>query len=52
MSVLGPVLLEGRVKLVEENSGIRHKLQARDGNDIDSFFVDRRRRCGTSLQLC
>lgn len=46
--VVGPVLLEGRVKLVEENSGVRYKLQARDGNDVDSFFVDRRKRYSSS----
>lgn len=43
-SCSGPVLLEGRVKLVEENNGTRYKLRSSDGNDIDSFFVERRKR--------
>lgn len=52
--IMSPVLLEGRVKLVEENGGVRHKLQTRDGNDIDSFFVDRRNRThkGEMLVIC
>lgn len=43
-NISGPILLEGRVKLVEENKGVRYKLRARDGNDVDSFFVDRRKK--------
>ncbi|CAG2107773.1 unnamed protein product, partial [Medioppia subpectinata] len=35
-------LEDGRTKLVEENSGERYKLLARDGNHIDTMFVDRR----------
>ena len=37
-------LLEGRTKLVEQNGGERYKLLARDGNQIDVMFVDRRGR--------
>ncbi|XP_077290754.1 phosphatidylserine lipase ABHD16A [Arctopsyche grandis] len=36
------VLLEGRIKLVEEYGGKRYKIKTRDNNEIDSMFVDRR----------
>ncbi|XP_043198973.1 phosphatidylserine lipase ABHD16A-like [Amphibalanus amphitrite] len=42
-SLLAPALLEGRTRLVEELGGKRHALLARDGNRIDTMFVDRRR---------
>ena len=35
-------LQEGRTKLVEQDSGERYKLLARDNNHIDCMFVDRR----------
>ncbi|KAE8743992.1 hypothetical protein FOCC_FOCC009358 [Frankliniella occidentalis] len=52
--IMRPVLLEGRIKLVEENSGVRFKLRTRDDNDIDSCFVDRRNRTvkGNVLVIC
>ncbi|KAJ1525091.1 hypothetical protein ONE63_009933 [Megalurothrips usitatus] len=52
--IMGPVLLEGRIKLVREHSGVRYKLQARDGNEVDSFFVDQRKRNvkGDMLVIC
>ncbi|XP_026691866.2 phosphatidylserine lipase ABHD16A isoform X1 [Ciona intestinalis] len=40
----GSALQVNRAKLVEENDGIRGKLLARDGNSIDTMFVDRRGR--------
>ncbi|GFU16528.1 hypothetical protein NPIL_547091 [Nephila pilipes] len=39
---LSPILLKGRSKLVEEYNGERFKLLTKDGNEIDSMFVDRR----------
>ncbi|GFS55301.1 hypothetical protein TNIN_116731 [Trichonephila inaurata madagascariensis] len=39
---LSPILLKGRSKLVEEHNGQRFKLLTKDGNEIDSMFVDRR----------
>ena len=35
-------LVDGRSRLIEEHGGQRHKLEARDGNHIDTIFVDRR----------
>ncbi|XP_072176631.1 phosphatidylserine lipase ABHD16A-like [Diadema setosum] len=37
-------LLLGRTKLIEKDHGIRAKLRTRDGNSIDTMFVDRRLR--------
>ncbi|XP_003228205.2 phosphatidylserine lipase ABHD16A isoform X1 [Anolis carolinensis] len=42
---LMPMLLQGQARLVEECNGKRAKLQACDGNEIDTMFMDRR---GTS----
>lgn len=39
-----PVLLQGRVKLIEKEEGERFKLKARDNNEIDTMFVDRRKK--------
>ncbi|KAH9361410.1 hypothetical protein HPB48_003916 [Haemaphysalis longicornis] len=36
------MLVQGRARLIEEHNAIRHKLLTRDGNEIDSVFVDRR----------
>ncbi|XP_031618037.1 phosphatidylserine lipase ABHD16A [Contarinia nasturtii] len=41
-SFLHPILVQGRAKLVEEESGKRNKLRTIDGNDIDTIFIDRR----------
>ena len=38
---MGSAILEGRMALIEKN-GLRAKLVTRDGNEIDSMFVDRR----------
>nr|XP_056701275.1 protein ABHD16B-like [Euleptes europaea] len=37
-----PVLAKGQARLLEEYHGKRAKLVARDGNKIDTMFVDRR----------
>lgn len=42
-SLMGPAITAGRQKLIEEQGGIRHKLESYDGNHIDTMFVDRRR---------
>lgn len=42
-SVLSNALETGRHFLIESHQGRRYKLEARDGNHIDSIFVDRRR---------
>ncbi|XP_064649603.1 phosphatidylserine lipase ABHD16A-like [Lineus longissimus] len=41
-TLIGPALLQGRTKLVEEERGVRSKLLTDDGNEIDTMFVDRR----------
>ncbi|KAG8194553.1 hypothetical protein JTE90_013300 [Oedothorax gibbosus] len=53
---LSPMLLKGRSKLVEEHKGERYKLLAKDGNEIDSMFIDRRNNAafpnGDFLVIC
>lgn len=41
-SYLHPMLVQGRVKLVEEERACRYKLRTVDNNDIDTMFVDNR----------
>jgi hypothetical protein len=41
-TLMAPHLLEGRCKLVTQFGGSRAKLQAEDGNEIDSMFINRR----------
>ncbi|XP_074649625.1 phosphatidylserine lipase ABHD16A-like [Tubulanus polymorphus] len=41
-ALMSSMLLEGRGKLIEEYRGDRAKLIARDANEIDTMFVDRR----------
>lgn len=41
-AVMEPAISAGRSKLIEEHGGMRHKLEAFDGNSIDTMFVDRR----------
>lgn len=41
-SFLHPILVQGRAKLVEEESAKRYKLKTIDGNDIDTVFIDHR----------
>lgn len=38
---MSPAVLDGRMALIEKN-GLRSKLLAEDGNEIDSMFIDRR----------
>ncbi|XP_017780495.1 PREDICTED: protein ABHD16A [Nicrophorus vespilloides] len=47
-------LLQGRSKLIEVNGGVRYKLEAKDGNEIDTMFVDKRASSGngTTLVIC
>ncbi|XP_054837371.1 protein ABHD16B-like [Eublepharis macularius] len=51
------LLVSGRTRLMEDFQGKRAKLVARDGNKIDTMFVDRRRRKdplqrGMQLVIC
>lgn len=39
---LHPMLVQGRAKLVIENSATRNKIETADGNEIDTMFVDNR----------
>ncbi|XP_786661.3 phosphatidylserine lipase ABHD16A [Strongylocentrotus purpuratus] len=41
-AAIGSQLLLGRMKLVEKDHGKRAKLRTKDGNSIDTMFVDRR----------
>lgn len=41
-AAVAPMLVQGRARLIEEHNALRHKLLTRDGNEIDSVFVDRR----------
>uniref|UniRef100_A0A1B6EY25 Uncharacterized protein n=1 Tax=Cuerna arida TaxID=1464854 RepID=A0A1B6EY25_9HEMI len=52
--MMSPVLLQGRMKLVEKDEGERYKLKTRDNNEIDAMFVDRRRKGGngSTLVIC
>ncbi|XP_070581655.1 phosphatidylserine lipase ABHD16A-like [Ptychodera flava] len=56
-AAVGPMLLQGRTKQVEEYNGQRAKLLARDGNSIDTMFIDRRNKeeqfsNGNTLVVC
>jgi len=52
--MMSPVLLQGRMKLVEKEGGQRYKLKTRDSNEIDTMFVDRRPKGGNGniLVIC
>lgn len=41
-SFLHPILVQGRAKLIEEESATRYKLKTVDGNDIDTILIDQR----------
>ncbi|XP_059475894.1 phosphatidylserine lipase ABHD16A [Neocloeon triangulifer] len=47
-------IVQGRTKLIEENRADRFKMLTRDGNELDSVFVDRRKRHdnGDILVIC
>lgn len=55
-SMMDPMLLQGRGRLVDEYSGQRYKLQAQDLNEIDVMFIDRRSKenfeNGNTLVVC
>lgn len=48
------MLLQGRIKLIEEENGRRYKLRSKDNNDVDTVFVDNRENGinGKTLVLC
>lgn len=48
--VLFNVLMDGRKTLIENMNGIRYKLKTKDGNYIDTMFVDKRPRPGSVNQ--
>lgn len=41
-NLMNPAITAGRTRLTRETGGVRRKLQAFDGNFIDSMFIDRR----------
>lgn len=41
-AVMEPAISAGRSKLIEDHGGVRNKLEACDGNSIDTMFVDSR----------
>uniref|UniRef100_A0A8C8R7U7 Abhydrolase domain containing 16B n=1 Tax=Pelusios castaneus TaxID=367368 RepID=A0A8C8R7U7_9SAUR len=45
-----PLLVKGQARLREEFQGKRAKLVARDGNKIDTMFVDRRKSSGMEAE--
>eukprot|EP00092_Neocalanus_flemingeri_P037127 GFUD01040415.1.p1 GENE.GFUD01040415.1~~GFUD01040415.1.p1 ORF type:complete len:539 (+),score=179.12 GFUD01040415.1:238-1854(+) len=46
-------LMEGRTKLMLEHGGERNKVATRDGNQIDTMFVDQRsQNSGSTLVIC
>ncbi|PSN35205.1 Protein ABHD16A [Blattella germanica] len=52
--VMGPILLQGRIKLVNDSQAERFKLRTRDGNHVDTIFVDKRNKHtnGSTLVIC
>jgi pimeloyl-ACP methyl ester carboxylesterase len=48
------MLVQGRTKLIEEEKGVRNKIQTVDKNEIDTVFVDNRKTSpnGKTLVLC
>ncbi|ELT91949.1 hypothetical protein CAPTEDRAFT_165072 [Capitella teleta] len=55
-AVVGPALIQGRAKLVEEKDGIRAKVLTQEGNQIDTMVIDRRNDAryahGDTLVVC
>lgn len=49
-----PMLIQGRTKLIEEETGKRYKLQSIDNNDVDTVFIDNRPNGarGKTLVIC
>ena len=52
--MMQPVLDSGRYRLIEHYQGKRYKLQAVDGNEIDTIFIDNRGKTsyGNTLVVC
>lgn len=52
--MMEPVLNSGRYRLIEHYQGKRYKLQAIDGNHIDTVFIDNREKTGfgNTLVVC
>lgn len=55
-ALVEPALIQGRINLIERENGKRFKLLSRDGNEIDTMFVDNRNRTGNeqgkTLVIC
>lgn len=51
---LGPMLISGRAKMIEEENAKRYKVRTIDNNEIDTLFVDNRIRIsnGKTLVIC
>lgn len=47
-AMLASSLQQGRSKLIKQNNGVRYKLRARDNNEIEAMFVDRRNNSNTN----
>ena len=45
------MLILGRSKLIEQDRGQRNKIRTKDGNEIDSIFVDKRNYSGNGKTL-
>ncbi|GLH15087.1 Protein BAT5, putative [Gryllus bimaculatus] len=54
LKLMYPGSMTGRSKLITENEGDRYKLFTRDGNEIDTMFIDRRKKHphGDVLVIC
>lgn len=52
--IKGPLLLSGRTKLIEEKQAQRYKIKTIDANEIDTIFIDNRKKSvnGNTLVIC
>lgn len=52
--VAGPMLIQGRAKLIEQDHAKRYKLRSIDDNDVDTIFVDNRGKStfGGTVVIC
>lgn len=50
----GPMLIQGRTKLIEQDHAKRYKLRTLDANDVDTIFVDNRGKSalGGTVVIC
>ncbi|XP_055378721.1 phosphatidylserine lipase ABHD16A [Condylostylus longicornis] len=53
-SYFTPLLIQGRAKLIEQENATRNKIKTKDGNEIDTIFVDNRQKSnnGKTLVIC